>query len=869
MRIGVHLEALRVGRIGGLETYVRQLIHLLPRLAPDLQLVLFCADHNAGSFTSDRAVEVRTLDAAAFVALDAAHLAAAALDLWFCPLLVVEPHEPGLPTAVTIPDMQHETFPQFFSAEVLEWRRRHYPRSARRADAVLTLSGASRDHIVDEMGIDAAKVHAIHLDAGTMFTSASTFADGYLAEVKARYGLPDTFFFYPANNWPHKNHRVLFAAQRLAERMTGRPMPVVLSGAEVDGVDPWQRVFETNDLSNVRYLGFVPTADLPGLYALSRALVFPSLFEGFGMPVLEAMRVGCPVICSRLPSLLEIAGDTAVYVDPERPQTLADRLVAADAGHQRALAADGQARARSFSWEKTARDTLGVLRDLHARTRAAVTVRPPADERTLRSVLEQDYPRLEYWVIDGGSTDGTLEILERYRRLYPDVLRYVSESDNGQAAAVNTGFAKVRGDIVGWINSDDTYQPGTLAAVARAFREAPGSDVLYGRARHISESDADIGEYPTQPVFRRDALVHQCYLCQPAVFLRRRVVDDGQRLDESLQLCLDYELWIRLAGRYRFSFVDRHLANSRVYPENKSLSQQGAVLREALEVVKRHFGWVPLSWAIAWQHHRRDHGDAFFNIRPVSRGTYIAAGWALVRHNWSAPRYWRRVARDVEAALARSWRKRWHGLWPSARRSMAVPRSSLIVDVAVESVRAEPTEMAPIEILANGRRLATLAVNGPGRYIRRVGVPRRPDGRATRLSLSSKLLRSGDVRALPCEPFSAVVEDGWLEREDTLRLPGDWPAADLVFMLPAVKNGAVELTFRHRGQVVECWTVDRPGTHRRRIRVPGGGSDDSVALGFSASETLPPDPAGGETRALAIRILEIAEVSVARDGADG
>ena len=889
MRIGVHLEALRVGRIGGLETYVRQLIRLLPELAPDVQLVLFCADHNAGSFTADRRVEVRTLDADAFAALDASHLARARLDLWFCPLLVVEPHDPGLPTALTIPDVQHETHPKFFPAAVLHWRRRHYSRSARRADAVLTLSRFSRRHIIDTLGVDAGKVHAIHLDAAPMFAALPTLDRGYLQGVQTRHALPDSFLYYPANNWPHKNHDTLFVARRLAEQTVGRPLPLVLSGAEVDEADSWRQVITRHALDNVQYLGYVPDGDVPGLYALSQALVFPSLFEGFGMPVLEAMRVGCPVICSDLPSLREIAGDAALYFDPERPEELADRITEIHPRVRHSMAAAGRARAEHFSWTDTARATLEVFRNLVPRPDRPVTVTGPPDRRTplisivtpslqqgrfieatLRSVLEQGYPHLEYWVIDGVSTDGTVEILERYRRRYPDVFRYISEPDGGQAEAVNKGLERVRGEIVGWLNSDDTYQPGTLDAMARAFRDFPASDVIYGRARHVSETDTVIGDYPTQPVFRRDALIHECYLCQPAVFIRRSVIDDGQRLDETLHLCLDYELWIRLADRYRFSFVDRHLANSRVYPQNKSLSQQGAVLREALQVVKRHFGWVPLSWATAWEHFRRDRGDAFFNIRPVSKRAHIAAVWVLVRQNWSAPRHWRRVAGDIEAALIRSWRKRWDGLWPSARRSLAVPRSSLIVDIVVESIRDRPTAAAALEILGDGRRLATLAVNGPGRYACRVGVPRRPDGRAARLTITSDRLLSGDVRTLPPEPFPAVADDGWLEREDTMRLPGDWLAADLAFVVPTAQAGGVLLTFTHQGRVVDRWAVDRPGTYCRRLRVPAEeGSGQTVTLGFSANASLPPDRARGETRALAIRVLEIAEVSLEPDGAEG
>ena len=651
MRIGMHLQALRPGQIGGLETYVRQLVRFLPELADDVELVLFCAEYNARTFVAGPTVDVRLLDDVGFAALEASHLRAAKLDLWFCPLLVLEPHEPGLPSAVTIPDMQHEALPHCFPPSVLEWRREHYPRSATRADAVLTLSEFSRKQIVEALGIDADVVHAIHLDAGPWLRPSDSAAPSHVsvAEVRTRYKLPDEFLFYPANNWPHKNHATLFTARRLAQAELGRPLPLILVGAEVDGRDPWARVISPADRADgVRHLGYVPESDLPALFELSRALVFPSLFEGFGMPVLEAMRTGCPVLCSALPSLREIAADAAWYFDPTSPKALAAGIVDVWAdGRDRPQVEHGRQRAATFSWERTAATTLEVFRSLVAPTVAASTPASATDERrplisvvtpsfnqgafieaTLRSVLEQDYPNLEYWVLDGGSTDGTLEVLERYQRRYPDVLRYVSEPDGGQAAAVNKGFDRVRGEIIGWLNSDDTYEPGTLAAVTESFQNHPVSHVVYGRARHVGRDGEDIGEYPTQPAFRWHALIHQCFLCQPAVFMGRTVLDAGYRLDERLHLCLDYDLWIRLGRRFRFRFIDRHLANSRVYPENKSLSQQHMVLQEALDVIKSHYGWVPLSWATAWAHYHREGADAFFNIRPVTRTTYLAAFWA-------------------------------------------------------------------------------------------------------------------------------------------------------------------------------------------------------------------------------------------------
>ena len=382
--------------------------------------------------------------------------------------------------------------------------------------------------------------------------------------------------------------------------------------------------------------------------------------------------------------------------------------------------------------------------------------------------------------------------------------------------------------------------------------------MVYGRARHISRDGGVLGEYPTQPAFRWDALIHQCYLCQPAVFMGRAVLDAGYRLDERLHLCLDYDLWIRLGQRFRFSFVDRHLANSRVYRENKSLSQQHLVLQEALEVIKRHYGWVPLSWATAWAHYHREGADAFFNVRPVTKSTYLAAFWVLVRHNWTTPRHWRRALHDVKAALTRSWRKRRLSLWPSSRRTFHVPTGALIVEVAVEATEGETS--TAITVAHGDRAIATVRVSGPGRHVRRVGVPREHGVPAARLTLVGDALRTGHVHPLPLEPFPAVTEDGWLQQQDTLRLPAEWNAATIGFMVPAVPADGLRVTFRQRGHIVDEWSLTRPGDHRRELQLHPDFSDSGlIDIDVSASAALPPEPARGETRALAVRILDISE----------
>ena len=687
MRVGVHLEALRPGRIGGLEPYVRQLLAATRRLDAGLTWVLFCAEHNADSF-AEEGLEKHILSAEAFAALDARTLAGHDLDLWFCPLLTLEPASPGLPSVATIPDLQHEAYPEFFTSEILDWRRRHYRRTAREADRILTLSKYSRDQIVERLGAEPRRVVVTYLDAAPAGSGESLGA--CRERVRERYGLAGDYFFYPGAPWPHKNHRLLFEAFARLKRRRGSVPPLVLTGARVEGAVDLGAELRRHDLvDDVRRLGYVPAEDLPGLYALSLATVFPSLFEGFGMPVVEAMRAGSPVICSTAASLPEVAGDAAIYFDPHRADELCDRLdafrvAAADGGRVTAgrtlidLTRGGRRQSRYFSWRRTAELTLDAFRSaVHdfetapltvsegSYRRAPITVITPSFnqrayiERTIESVLEQDYPRIDHLVIDGGSTDGTLEVLEATRERHPERFDFVSEPDRGQAHAVNKGFDRATGEIIGWLNSDDRYEPGSFEAMAETFHEHPGCDVIYGRAHYVGQDDQLLGAYPTRPDFEWQTLAHECFICQPTVFLRRRVLERGFRLDEALQMCMDYDFWIRLGRELDVRFLDRVVASSRMYRDNKTISHRSEVYREIFTTVKRHYGRLPFSWALGRAHHVWNHGDPFFDARRLTWVTYLIAGYFLLRHNAASPRSWPSVCREVGLAAALNLKNCW------------------------------------------------------------------------------------------------------------------------------------------------------------------------------------------------------------------
>jgi glycosyltransferase involved in cell wall biosynthesis len=212
-------------------------------------------------------------------------------------------------------------------------------------------------------------------------------------------------------------------------------------------------------------------------------------------------------------------------------------------------------------------------------------------ERTIRSVLEQGVAGLEYFVADGGSTDETVAILSRY----DGRLRYVSRRDGGQADAVNQAIAATSGEVIAWLNSDDVYAPGALQAVLRYFDAHPETDVVYGDAQHIDADDAVLEPYYTEDWdFAR--LADVCYLCQPAVFFRRRVVERFGPLDAALRYCMDYEYWLRVGASVPFVRIPGVLAGSRLYETNKTLGDRVKVHVEIARMMKRRLGRVPERW---------------------------------------------------------------------------------------------------------------------------------------------------------------------------------------------------------------------------------------------------------------------------------
>lgn len=229
-------------------------------------------------------------------------------------------------------------------------------------------------------------------------------------------------------------------------------------------------------------------------------------------------------------------------------------------------------------------------------------------ERTLKSVLSQDYPRLEYIVMDGGSTDETVSILRKYEKQYGKggtkekkgvSFSWVSEKDNGQTHAINKGMKKATGDIFAYLNSDDVYPAGTLRQVGTYFAQHPKDSFIYGHGRLIDSDDNQIGFYNDYQV-DREKLWEACAISQPTTFWRAQVYKKIGPFDESYRFTMDYDYWMRVSKKHHMMYIPTIIANSRIHQEAKTSAFTHKLHGEALQACMKHYGKVHYDWIFTY-----------------------------------------------------------------------------------------------------------------------------------------------------------------------------------------------------------------------------------------------------------------------------
>ena len=375
MHVALSLLTLFPGRVGGSESNVRGLLGQFAAGNGPQRVTVLANRHVMGPYAGYargpvslrhvRAYRPGDRPATRFAAMNAGRvlpvLSGRGFDVVHYPATVPVPRVRGVARVVSLLDVQHHELPAMFSVAERRLRAWAYDGAAREADLVLTISEHARRGIVEHLGVAAERVWSIPL--GVDHERFSVAGGG----PPPALGLPARYVLYPANMWPHKNHARLLDAFASVD---DDELWLVLTGQAYGN----ERLLAGH--ARVRHLGHVPGGDLAGLYRGATAVVFPSLFEGFGLPPLEAMACGVPVAASSRGALAEVCGDAALLFDPEDRDAIADAIgrVTREEPLRARLRAAGPGRAAGFTWAAAARR--------HVEAYALVSSRSPGPAST-------------------------------------------------------------------------------------------------------------------------------------------------------------------------------------------------------------------------------------------------------------------------------------------------------------------------------------------------------------------------------------------------------------------------------------------------------------------------------------------------------
>lgn len=372
MHVGINALFLNPVGAGGIGTYLRSILRAMSDLDPSVTYTLFANRENAGTFGIEampRVREVRCPISARHRPLRLAYEYAilpmqvqrCGIDVLFSPAFT-GPARARYASVVTVHDLRHEDWPETFPRAHRLLLTHLTRRSVRAAAQILTVSEHAKRRIEAVYRIPAERITVTYLAADPWYSER---LDGTaIACVLGRLAVESPYIFSLAAPGHQKNLDTLVDAYILLRRTAGTPIRLALAGAYGDAIAGLRRrVADAGFATEMRELGWVDTADLPALYQGAAMFVMPSRYEGFGIPIVEAMASGTPVVTTTATSLPEVAGDAAVLVDPEDAASIATamRRLLDDAALRADLIARGEARARQLTWERAARQTLAVL----------------------------------------------------------------------------------------------------------------------------------------------------------------------------------------------------------------------------------------------------------------------------------------------------------------------------------------------------------------------------------------------------------------------------------------------------------------------------------------------------------------------------
>jgi glycosyltransferase involved in cell wall biosynthesis len=377
MNIVLNAVAFSPGRMGGIENYFRNLVTSLQNVDTSNNYHLICNERYIDSFSLTnphfKPLSCNYTKPSPLWYLRAAirHVSPIDIlrpfvnrlkaDIIHHPFSILQPIGHRIPSVLTFHDMQHEFFPEYFSSYAIKARSSLCRPSAEQATRIIAISDHAKSCLVELYEIDPGKIDVVYNGYNPQFRVIDNH--DLLESVRNKYGLNKPFMYYPAATWPHKNHKRLLAAFRIMKDRYNFNGQVVLSGIAMDSNDDVVKEIGRLGLrDNVTVLGYLPYEDLPCLYNLAQLLVFPSLYEGFGIPLVEGMACGCPVTCSNVTSIPEIVGDAALTFDPGSTEDMAKQVWSLwnDDSLRQDLIIRGLIRVELFNWNTMARKTINV-----------------------------------------------------------------------------------------------------------------------------------------------------------------------------------------------------------------------------------------------------------------------------------------------------------------------------------------------------------------------------------------------------------------------------------------------------------------------------------------------------------------------------
>jgi len=403
------------------------------------------------------------------------------VDMLFCPFTAPTYAEPGIPTVSVILDLQHRDLPHFFTPHERELRNAFMEDVKKRADHAICISEYVRQSVINQLGFDPERTHAVHV---AIQSRLDTLSDKTAQDLRESLRIDQKpYIFYPANFWPHKNHAMLLTAYGIfLSRNPDNDLDLVLTGALEERAQRLKQAVNRMGLKDrVHFLGFLSQDKLEAVWKGCEFLVFPSLYEGFGIPLVEAMSIGRPIICSDCTSLPEVAGDAAQYFDPRIPNEMAACLekMVGDTSLRRRLVERGSRRLSDFRLEDMSHNYLrvfhnatsspgrlteeitGAFHDGWLGQEAVITYGPGPKGRVLEISLEAPgwlpVSRIRVSIrgmagrpVRSGVKRGTVEafrvpLTEMSGRIYLSLRPTCKPSENGLGADERDLSAKIRG----------------------------------------------------------------------------------------------------------------------------------------------------------------------------------------------------------------------------------------------------------------------------------------------------------------------------------------------------------------------------------------------------------------------------------------